>query len=78
MTRYITLAALIERDRRNRRLARVAALAEALSVRKNDSNYIDALEANVARLEADLGKQDRHIEALEADAVTYRRIMGDD
>ena len=78
MTRYITLAALIERDRRNRRLARVAALAEALSVRKNDSNYIDALEAKVARLEADLGKQDRHIEALEADAVTYRRIMGDD
>jgi len=54
------------------------ALAEALSVRKNDSNYIDALEANVARLERDLGKQDRHIEALEADAVTYRRIMGDD
>jgi ABC-type lipoprotein release transport system permease subunit len=30
------------------------ALAEALSVRKNDSNYIDALEANVARLERDL------------------------
>ena len=29
------------------------ALAEALSVRKNDSNYIDVLEANVARLEAD-------------------------
>ena len=31
------------------------ALAEALSVRKNDSNYIDALEANVERLERDLG-----------------------
>ena len=30
------------------------ALAEALSVRKNDSNYIDALEANVARLERDI------------------------
>ena len=30
------------------------ALAEALSVRKNDSAYIDALEANVARLERDL------------------------
>lgn len=30
------------------------ALAEAMSVRKNDSNYIDALEANVARLERDL------------------------
>ena len=30
------------------------ALAEALSVRHNDSNYIDALEANVARLERDL------------------------
>ena len=29
------------------------ALAEALSVRANDSAYIDALEANVARLEAD-------------------------
>ena len=27
------------------------ALAEALSVRKTDSNYIDALEANVERLE---------------------------
>jgi hypothetical protein len=30
------------------------ALAEALSVRKNDSRYIDALEANVARLERDI------------------------
>jgi hypothetical protein len=30
------------------------ALAEALSIRKNDSNYIDALEANVARLERDI------------------------
>ena len=30
------------------------ALAEALSVRKNDSNYIDALEANVARLEREI------------------------
>ncbi len=29
------------------------ALAEALSIRKNDSAYIDALEANVAGLEAD-------------------------
>ena len=29
MTRYITLAALIERDRRNRRLARVAATVAA-------------------------------------------------
>jgi len=27
MTRYITIAALVERDRRNRRLARVAATA---------------------------------------------------
>ncbi len=30
------------------------ALAEALSIRTNDSNYIDALEANVARLERDI------------------------
>ena len=30
------------------------ALAEALSVRKNDNNYIDALEADVERLEADI------------------------
>ena len=30
------------------------ALAEAMSVRHNDSRYIDALEANVARLERDL------------------------
>ena len=30
------------------------ALAEALSVRKNDSNYIDALEANVERLEREI------------------------
>jgi len=30
------------------------ALAEALSVRANDSRYIDALEANVSRLERDL------------------------
>ena len=30
------------------------ALAEALSIRKNDSNYIDALEANVARLEREI------------------------
>ena len=30
------------------------ALAEAMSVRKNDSAYIDALEANVARLERDI------------------------
>jgi hypothetical protein len=29
MTRYITIAALIERDRRNRRLARVAATVAA-------------------------------------------------
>ena len=29
MTRYITLAALIERDRRNRQLARVAATVAA-------------------------------------------------
>jgi hypothetical protein len=29
MTRYITIAALIERDRRNRRLARVAAIVAA-------------------------------------------------
>jgi hypothetical protein len=29
MTRYITIAALIERDRRNRRLARVAATVGA-------------------------------------------------
>ena len=34
------------------------ALAEALSIRKNDSAYIDALEANVARLEADIGRLD--------------------
>ena len=32
------------------------ALAEALSVRANDSRYIDALEANVERLERDLSK----------------------
>jgi ABC-type lipoprotein release transport system permease subunit len=30
------------------------ALAEALSVRANDSRYIDALEANVARLEREI------------------------
>ena len=30
------------------------ALAEAMSVRHNDSRYIDALEANVARLERDI------------------------
>ena len=30
------------------------ALAEALSVRANDSRYIDALEATVARLERDI------------------------
>ena len=30
------------------------ALAEALSIRKNDSNYIDALEANVERLEREI------------------------
>lgn len=30
------------------------ALAEALSVRKNDSAYIDALEANVERLEREI------------------------
>ena len=29
MTRYITIAALVERDRRNRRLARVAATVAA-------------------------------------------------
>ena len=30
------------------------ALAEAMRVRENDSRYIDALEANVARLERDI------------------------
>jgi hypothetical protein len=30
------------------------ALAEALSIRKNDSAYIDALEANVERLEREI------------------------
>jgi hypothetical protein len=32
MPRYITIAALIERDRRNRRLARVAATVAALGL----------------------------------------------
>ena len=32
MTRYITFAALIERDRRNRRLARVAATVAAIGL----------------------------------------------
>jgi hypothetical protein len=40
------------------------ALAEALSVRKNDSNYIDALEANVARLDADNADLEREIDDL--------------
>jgi ABC-type lipoprotein release transport system permease subunit len=41
------------------------ALAEALSIRKNDSNYIDALEANVARLDADKADLERYIYSLE-------------
>lgn len=41
------------------------ALAEALSVRKNDSAYIDALEANVARLEVDKADLERYIYILE-------------
>lgn len=40
------------------------ALAEALSIRKNDSNYIDALEANVARLDDDKADLKREIEHL--------------
>ena len=40
------------------------ALAEALSIRKNDSNYIDALEANVARLDADNADLEREIDDL--------------
>ena len=32
MTRYITIAALIERDRRNRKLARVAATVAAVGL----------------------------------------------
>jgi len=40
------------------------ALAEALSVRKNDSNYIDALEANVARLDDDKADLEREIDDL--------------
>ena len=41
------------------------ALAEALSIRTNDSNYIDALEANVARLDADKADLERYIYSLE-------------
>ncbi len=40
------------------------ALAEALSIRKNDSNYIDALEANVARLDDDKADLEREIDDL--------------
>ena len=40
------------------------ALAEALSIRKNDSNYIDALEANVERLDADKADLEREIDDL--------------
>jgi len=40
------------------------ALAEALSIRKNDSNYIDALEANVARLDDDKADLKREIDDL--------------
>jgi ABC-type lipoprotein release transport system permease subunit len=40
------------------------ALAEALSIRKNDSNYIDALEANVARLDDDNADLKRKIDDL--------------
>ena len=40
------------------------ALAEALSIRTNDSNYIDALGANVARLDADKADLEREIDDL--------------
>jgi len=40
------------------------ALAEALSIRTNDSNYIDALEANVARLDDDKADLEREIDDL--------------
>jgi chaperonin cofactor prefoldin len=40
------------------------ALAEALSIRKNDSNYIDALEANVERLEREIERLERHIDDI--------------
>ena len=40
------------------------ALAEALRVRENDSRYIDALEANVARLDDDKADLEREIEHL--------------
>jgi hypothetical protein len=40
------------------------ALAEALRVRENDSRYIDALEANVARLDADKADLEREIDDL--------------
>jgi hypothetical protein len=40
------------------------ALAEAMRVRENDSRYIDALEANVARLDADNADLEREIDDL--------------
>ena len=55
------------------------ALAEALSIRKNDSAYIDALEANVERLENDKADLDRYIYHLKAsiiDCETTLRGLG--
>ena len=40
------------------------ALAEALSVRANDSRYIDALEANVAQLDDDKADLKRKIDDI--------------
>jgi hypothetical protein len=40
------------------------ALAEAMRVRENDSRYIDALEANVERLDADNADLERHIDDI--------------
>jgi len=40
------------------------ALAEAMRVRENDSRYIDALEANVARLDDDKADLEREIDDL--------------
>jgi len=40
------------------------ALAEAMRVRENDSRYIDALEANVARLDDDKADLKRKIDDI--------------
>ena len=53
------------------------ALAEALSIRKNDSAYIDALEANVERLENDKADLDRYIYHLKASIIDRETTLRD-